>query len=224
MNSIAKITIPVEKIYAAINSADVLNAQSIIERNSVADEANSVRNVTEYNSMAAAIKQVNDAIKIVESARKEVTAPIDHFKKELIALERQTVDRLNTFIASAKVKMLDYHNEVERQHKEAEAKIKAEAEAKMSLKGHFKEMDVLANMVDDLYVSSVEMAKTKNIRTLYKAEVDGNVDWLTIIEVLFSTEHLRKEDLLRHLPKAMQMAGVNQISGIKIVEIKTQTV
>ena len=113
MNSIAKITIPVEKIYAAINSADVLNAQSIIERNSVADEANSVRNVTEYNSMAAAIKQVNDAIKIVESARKEVTAPVDHFKKELIALERQTVDRLNTFIASAKVKMLDYHNEVE---------------------------------------------------------------------------------------------------------------
>jgi hypothetical protein len=85
-------------------------------------------------------------------------------------------------------------------------------------------MDVLANMVDDLYVSSVEMAKTKNIRTIYKAEVDGNVDWLTIIEVLFSTDHLCHQDLLRNLPRAMQMAGVNAISGIKIVEIKTQTV
>jgi hypothetical protein len=94
----------------------------------------------------------------------------------------------------------------------------------MSLKSHFKEMDALANMVDDLYVSSVDMPKTKNIRTVYKAEVDGDVDWLTIIEVLFSTDHLRQEDLLRHLPKAMEMVGLKHIAGINVVAIKTQTV
>jgi hypothetical protein len=223
MNSIAKISIPVEKIYQSINSTEILNAQALIERNSVAGEANSVKNVSEYNSMAAAIKQVNDAIKIVESARKEITAPVDHFKKELISLEKQTTEPLAEFITSAKAKMLEYHEQVELEHKQAQEKIIQES---MSLKSHFKEMDALANMVDDLYVSSVEMPKTKNIRTVYKAEIqdDTIVDWLTIISLLISTNHLRHEDLLRHLPKAMEMIGIKDIAGIKITAIKTQTV
>jgi 3-methyladenine DNA glycosylase AlkD len=221
MNSIAKISIPVEKIYQSINSTEILNAQALIERNSVAGEANSVKNVSEYNSMAAAIKQVNDAIKIVESARKEITGPVDHFKKELISLEKQTTDPLSQFITSAKAKMLEYHEQVELEHKQAQEKIIQES---MSLKSHFKEMDALANMVDDLYVSSVDMPKTKNIRTVYKAEVDGDVDWLKVINVLFATNHLRQEDLLRHLPKAMEMVGLKNIAGINVVAIKTQTV
>jgi 3-methyladenine DNA glycosylase AlkD len=117
--------------------------------------------------------------------------------------------------------MLEYHEKVELEHKQAQEKIIQES---MSLKSHFKEMDALANMVDDLYVSSVDMPKTKNIRTVYKAEVDGDVDWLKIINVLFATNHLRQEDLLRHLPKAMEMVGLKHIAGINVVAIKTQTV
>jgi 3-methyladenine DNA glycosylase AlkD len=139
----------------------------------------------------------------------------------LISLEKQTTEPLAEFITSAKAKMLEYHEQVEQEHKQAQEKIIQES---MSLKSHFKEMDALANMVDDLYVSSVDMPKTKNIRTVYKAEVDGDVDWLKIINVLFATNHLRQEDLLRHLPKAMEMVGLKHIAGINVVAIKTQTV
>jgi hypothetical protein len=119
--------------------------------------------------------------------------------------------------------MLEYHEQVEQEHKQAQEKIIQES---MSIKSHFKEMDALANMVDDLYVSSVDMPKTKNIRTVYKAEIedDSIIDWLKIINVLFATNHLRQEDLLRHLPKAMEMVGLKHIAGINVVAIKTQTV
>ena len=73
MNSLAKVQIPIEKIYLAINSAQVLNAQAIIQRNSVGGEANSVVNVSEYTAMNAAVKEVSDAVKAIEAARNRNT-------------------------------------------------------------------------------------------------------------------------------------------------------
>ena len=69
--TLAKIQIPIEKIYAAINSPDVLNAQATIARNTGGGEALTIHNVSEYTAMNAAVKEVSDAVKLIESARNE---------------------------------------------------------------------------------------------------------------------------------------------------------
>ena len=80
MNSLAKVQIPIEKIYLAINSPQVLNAQAITRKN----EALTINSATDYSSLNAAVKDVNDAVKAIEAARKEAQAPFDAMcEKEL---------------------------------------------------------------------------------------------------------------------------------------------
>jgi hypothetical protein len=216
MNNNVKIAIPVSDFYQIINSASVLNAQQMSNIDVQVTDKYS------YDKMAETIKAVNDAIKDVETARKNVTAPMDAFKKDLIKLESETTASLKQFLEDGKRKMLDYSQELERKKQEAEAKLKAEAEA--SLASAVALGDVMAAFTDKLYATSVSTDHTKNIRTTTKARINGEVDWIKVLSVQFSSNNINPEDLLKGLPKAMDTLGVDAIAGIEIYQEKTQTI
>lgn len=222
MNTLAKVQIPIEKIYLAINSAQVLNAQAIIKSNTGGGEANSVTNVSEYTAMNAAIKDVSDAVKAIEAARKEVTTPLEHFKKELIKLEKDATAPLIDFIEDAKKRMVEYHERLEAEQEAAEAKLIAEAA--QSIKQAEALNDVMAAFTDKLYATTVENNQTKNIRTTLKARTVGEVDWLKVLAVQFAFNNIKPEDLIQGLPKAMKELGVDSIEGIELYEHKTQVI
>jgi hypothetical protein len=220
--TLTKIQIPIEKIYAAINSPDVLNAQATIARNTGGGEALTIHNVSEYTAMNAAVKEVSDAVKLIESARKDVTTPLDNFKKELMKLERESTAPLIGFIEDAKRVMLEYHERLEAEQAAAEAKLKAEAEA--SLKQAQSVADIMANFTDRLYATTVENNQTKNVRTTIKARINGEVDWVKVLGLLFASGELDANELIKNLPRAMKAQGVEAIAGIELYEHKTQII
>ena len=222
MNTLAKVQIPIEKIYLAINSPQTLNAQSIVARNTGGGEALSVQNVSEYTAMNAAVKDVSDAVKAIEAARKEVTTPLEHFKKELIKLEKDATAPLLDFIEDAKKRMVEYHERLEAEQEAAEEKLIAEAA--QSIKEAEAVSDVIAAFTDKLYATTVENNQTKNIRTTVKARVNGEVNWVKVLSVQFAFNNLKPEDLLNGLPKAMKELGVDSIEGIELYEHKTQVI
>jgi hypothetical protein len=220
--TLAKIQIPIEKIYAAINSPDVLNAQATIARNTGGGEALTIRNVSDYTAMNAAVKEVSDAVKLIEGARKDVTTPLDNFKKELMKLERESTAPLIEFIEDAKRVMLEYHERLEAEQAAAEAKLKAEAEA--SLKQAQSVGDIMANFTDRLFATTVENNQTKNVRTTIKARINGEVDWVKVLGLLFASGELDANELIKNLPRAMKAQGVEAIAGIELYEHKTQII
>ena len=220
--TLAKIQIPIEKIYAAINSPDVLNAQATIARNTGGGEALTIRNVSDYTAMNAAVKEVSDAVKLIESARKDVTTPLDNFKKELMKLERESTAPIIEFIEDAKRVMLEYHERLEAEQAAAEAKLKAEAEA--SLKQAQSVGDIMANFTDRLFATTVENNQTKNVRTTIKARINGEVDWVKVLGLLFASGELDANELIKNLPRAMKAQGVEAIAGIELYEHKTQII
>jgi regulator of sigma D len=222
MNTLAKVQIPIEKIYLAINSPQTLNAQSIVARNTGGGEALSVQNVSEYTAMNAAVKDVSDAVKAIEAARKEVTTPLEHFKKELIKLEKDATAPLLDFIEDAKKRMVEYHERLEAEQEAAEEKLIAEAA--QSMKQAEAVSDVIAAFTDKLYATTVENTQTKNIRSTIKARMNGEVNWVKVLSVQFAFNNLKPEDLLNGLPKAMKELGVDSIEGIELYEHKTQVI
>jgi hypothetical protein len=220
--TLTKVQIPIEKIYAAINSPDVLNAQATIARNTGGGEALTIHNVSEYTAMNAAVKEVSDAVKLIESARKDVTTPLDNFKKELMKLERESTAPLIEFIEDAKRVMIEYHERLEAEQAAAEAKLKAEAEA--SLKQAQSVGDIMANFTDRLFATSVENNQTKNVRTTIKARINGEVDWVKVLGLLFASGEIEPNELIKNLPRAMKAQGVEAIAGIELYEHKTQII
>lgn len=218
MNSLAKVQIPIEKIYLAINSPQVLNAQAITRKN----EALTINSATDYSSLNTAVKEVSDAVKAIEAARKEVTTPLEHFKKELIKLEKDATAPLVEFIEDAKKRMVEYHERLEAEQAAVEAKLKAEAAA--SLKQAQSVNDIMATFTDKLFATSVENNQTKNIRTTTKARIVGEVDWIKVLSVQFAHNNLTPEDLIVGLPKAMKELGIDNIAGIELYEHKTQVI
>lgn len=219
MNTLAKVQIPIEKIYLAINSPQVLNAQAIIKRNA---EALTINSATDYSALNTAVKDVNDAVKAIEAARKEVTTPLEHFKKELIKLEKDATAPLIEFIEDAKKRMVQYYERLEAEQEAAEAKLKAEAA--VSLKQAESVNDIMAAFTDKLFATTVENNQTKNIRTTLKARIVGEVDWLKVLAVQFAHNNLTPEDLIQGLPKAMKELGIDNIAGIELYEHKTQVI
>ena len=197
MNSIAKITIPIEKLYQTINSAEVLSAQQTIHN------ATAITNSAEYSAAASAIAQVNTAVKAIENARKTVTTPLDTYKKELMRIESEATAPLVQFIASTKAAMLRYSEEAER-------KLAAE--------------QAQAPTLQDLVDVTIKQDHIKGIRTIRRAQINGEVDWLKVLSVLFGSGLYRPEDFTRNLLKAMEICKVDSIAGIEIFEEKIQTI
>ena len=207
MNSIAKITIPIEKLYQTINSAEVLSAQQLISRNSYEGQAYPIENVMHYTAASNAIAEVSKAIKAIENARKTVTTPLDSYKKELMRIESDAIAPMQSFIASTKAAMLAYNAECERQ-------FAVEQEKASTLEG----------LVDGLAEVSIKHDHIKGIRTIRRAQINGEVDWLKVLSVLFGSGLYRPEDFTRNLLKAMEICKIDSIAGIEIYEEKIQTI
>jgi len=197
MNSIAKITIPIEKLYQTINSAEVLSAQQTIHN------ASEVTNSAEYTAAASAIAQVNAAVKAINSARMMVTSPLDNYKKELMRIESDATGPLLQFIASTKAAMLRYSEESERRLAAEQAK---------------------ATTLEDLVDVTIKQDHIKGIRTIRRAVIVGEVDWLKVLSVLFGSGLYKPEDFTRNLLKAMDICKIDNIAGIEIQEDKIQTI
>jgi hypothetical protein len=207
MNSIAKITIPIEKLYQTINSAEVLSAQQLIERNSFDGVAYPIDNVMHYTAASNAIAEVNKAIKAIQDARKMVTGPLDAYKKELMRIEADATMPLQSFIASTKTAMLEYNAACEKQFAAEQEKA-----------------STLESLVDNLTEVSIKHDHIKGIRTIRKVRINGEVDWMKVLSVLFGSGMYKPEDLTQNLLKAMEKCDVDAIAGIEIYEEKIQTI
>lgn len=205
MNSIAKITIPIEKLYQSINSPETLNAQRLTANIQPIESPN------QYTAASNAIAQVNAAVKAIQDARKMVTGPLDAYKKELMRIESDSTEPLQAFIASTKAEMLKYTAELNRKQQEEQKRIQEQSRS-------------IADLTDQLAEVSIQHNHIKGIRTIRRARINGEVDWMKVLSVLFGSGMYKPEDLTQNLLKAMEKCGVTAIAGIEIYEEQIQTI
>jgi hypothetical protein len=149
-----------------------------------------------------------------------VTIPLDQYKKSIMDVEREHIAPLKAYIEQRKAMMIDYSNELERKKAEADAKIAQDAANALKSASSSDVSDIFANFTDATTTTTLEMDHTKNIRITKKAEIVGEVDWATLMQA----EMFDVAELLRKLPKAMEITNIAEIKGIEIVEHKTQAI
>jgi hypothetical protein len=203
----------------AINSAEVLKSQQMMKA-----VPSKIEDKFSYDASAEAIKTVNDAIKHIETHRKTITLPLDSFKKQLMDIEKAATQPLRDFIDQRKSLMVEYSNELERIKAEADAKIAAEAKAALANSGAGTVADIMAHFTDAMTTTTLNNDHTKNIRISKRAEMLGEVDWQAVLMTIMRAEMFDVIELMRKLPKAMELTGTTQIKGIKLTEVKTQVI
>jgi hypothetical protein len=177
-----------------------------------------------YDMSAESIKAANDAIKHIETNRKMVTSPLDAYKKSVMDVERDATAPLKAYIEQRKAMMIDYSNDLERKKAEADAKIAQEAADALMSASSSDVSNIFASFTDATTTATLELDHTKNIRITKKAEIVGEVDWMTLLWTLMQAEMFDVAELLRKLPKAMEITNIAEIRGIEIVEHKTQAI
>ena len=203
----------------AINSAEVLKSQQMMKA-----VPSKIEDKFSYDVSAEAIKTVNDAIKHIETHRKTITLPLDSFKNQLMDIEKAATQPLRDFIEQRKSLMVEYSNELERIKAEADAKIAAEAKAALANSGAGAVADIMAHFTDAMTTTTLSNDHTKNIRISKRAEMVGEVDWSAVLMTIMRAEMFDVTELMRKLPKAMELTGTENIKGIQIVEVKTQVI
>jgi hypothetical protein len=209
----------ISEFYKALNSTEVLRAQSMIE-----GAPQAIEDKLSYDMSAESIKAANDAIKHIETNRKMVTLPLDAYKKSIMDVERDAVAPLKSYIDERKIMMIDYSNELERKKAEADAKIAQEAADALKTADSSNVSDIFATFTDATTTTTLELDHTKNIRITKKAEIVGEVDWATLLWTLMQAEMFDVQELLRKLPKAMEITNISEIRGIQLTEVKTQVI
>jgi hypothetical protein len=209
----------ISEFYKSLNSTEVLRAQSMIE-----GAPTSIEDKLTYDMSAASIKAANDAIKHIETNRKLVTLPLDAYKKSVMDVERDAVAPLKAYIDERKAMMIDYSNELERKKAEADAKIAQEAAKALLASSADEVASIMAKFTDSTTSTTLDIDHTKNIRITKKAEIVGEVDWATVLWTLMRAEMFDMQEILRKLPKAMEITNIDRINGIEIVEHKTQAI
>ena len=209
----------ISEFYKALNSAEVLRAQSMIQ---AAPQA--IEDKLTYDMSAASIKAANDAIKHIETNRKMVTLPLDAYKKSVMDVERDATAPLKEYIEQRKQMMIDYSNELAVKKAVADAKIAQEAADALKLAVTSDVSGIFANFTDATTSTTLELDHTKNIRISKKAEIVGEVDWATVLWTLMQAEMFDIQELLRKLPKAMEITNIADIRGIEIIEVKNQVI
>jgi hypothetical protein len=177
-----------------------------------------------YDMSAESIKAANDAIKHIETNRKMVTLPLDAYKKSVMDVERDATAPLKAYIEQRKAMMIDYSNELERIKAQADAKIAQEAADALKSASTSDVSDIFATFTDATTTTTLELDHTKNIRITKKAEIVGEVEWETVLMTLLNAEMLDIQELLRKLPKAMEITRTIAIRGIQLTEVKTQVI
>lgn len=203
----------------AINSAEVLKLQQMMKAVPA-----KIEDKFSYDVSAESIKAANDAIKHIETHRKMLTLPLDAFKKQLMDIEKAATQPLRDFIDNRKVLMVEYSNELARIKAEADARIAAEAKQAMLNSGAGAVADIMAHFTDAMTATTLNNDHTKNIRISKRAEMVGEVDWSTVLMTIMKAEMFDVTELMRKLPKAMEVTGTNNIKGIKLTEVKTQVI
>jgi hypothetical protein len=209
----------ISEFYKALNSTEVLHAQSMIQ---AAPQA--IEDKLTYDMSAASIKAANDAIKHIETNRKMVTLPLDAYKKSVMDVERDAIAPLKAYIEQRKAMMIDYSNELAVKKAVADAKIAQEAADALKLAVTSDVSGIFATFTDATTSTTLELDHTKNIRISKKAEIVGEVDWATLLWTLMQAEMFDVAELLRKLPKAMEMTNISEIKGIEIIEVKNQVI
>jgi hypothetical protein len=203
----------------AINSPEVLKSQQMMKAVPA-----KIEDKFSYDVSAESIKSANDAIKLIENHRKMLTLPLDAFKKQLMDIEKAATQPLRDFIDNRKVLMVEYSNELARIKAEADARIAAEAKQAMLNSGAGAIADIMAHFTDAMTATTLNNDHTKNIRISKRAEMVGEVDWSTVLMVIMKAEMFDVTELMRKLPKAMELTGTANIKGIKLTEVKTQVI
>ena len=209
----------ISEFYKSLNSTEVLRAQSMIE-----GAPQAIEDKLSYDMSAESIKAANDAIKHIETNRKMVTSPLDVYKKSVMDVERDATAPLKAYIEQRKAMMIDYSNDLERKKAEADAKIAQEAADALMSASTSDVSNIFATFTDATTTATLELDHTKNIRITKKAEIVGEVDWMTLLWTLMQAEMFDVSELLRKLPKAMEITNIAEIRGIEIVERKTQAI
>ena len=209
----------ISEFYKALNSTEVLRAQSMIE-----GAPQAIEDKLSYDMSAESIKAANDAIKHIGNNRKMVTLPLDAYKKSVMDVERDAVAPLKAYIEERKALMIDYSNELAAKKAQADAKIAQDAADALMSASTSDVSDIFATFTDATTTTTLELDHTKNIRISKKAEIVGEVDWATLLWTLMQAEMFDVQELLRKLPKAMEITNIAEIKGIEIVEHKTQAI
>jgi hypothetical protein len=209
----------ISEFYKSLNSTEVLRAQSMIE-----GAPQAIEDKLSYDMSAESIKAANDAIKHIETNRKMVTSPLDAYKKSVMDVERDATAPLKAYIEERKAMMIDYSNDLERKKAEADAKIAQDAADALMSASSSDVSNIFATFTDATTTTTLELDHTKNIRITKKAEIVGEVDWMTLLWTLMQAEMFDVAELLRKLPKAMEITNIAEIRGIEIVERKTQAI
>ncbi len=207
------------EFYKSLNSTEVLRAQSMI---SSAPQA--IEDKLSYDMSAESIKAANDAIKHIETNRKMVTSPLDAYKKSVMDVERDATAPLKAYIEQRKAMMIDYSNDLERIKAEADAKIAQEAAEALLSSSADAVASIMAKFTDSTTSTTLDIDHTKNIRITKKAEIVGEVDWATVLWTLMQAEMFDVAELLRKLPKAMEITNMDSIRGIEITNVKSQAI
>jgi hypothetical protein len=173
---------------------------------------------------AESIKAANDAIKHIETNRKMVTLPLDTYKKSVMDVERDATAPLKAYIEQRKQMMISYSNELAAKKAQADAKIAQDAADALKSASTSDVSDIFATFTDATTSTTLELDHTKNIRISKKAEIVGDVEWETVLMTLLNAEMLDIQDLLRKLPKAMEITRTIAIRGIQLTEVKTQVI
>lgn len=213
----AELTLKVDSLYEVINHPTSLKSQQLIN-----DAPNKVEDKLSYDITEHTIKLANEVVKSIESSRKVITAPLDAYKKQIMDLEKESTEPFKKYIESAKAKMLDYNQELERFQKEANEKLRIQSEKALQ-DVSIEEFSTLAGQLVDQSIS-INTEQPKNIRITKKARISGEVNWSMVLNVLFAAEVLDYQDLLTPLAKAMEKCGVVKIDGIEIYDHKTQVI
>ena len=209
----------ISEFYKSLNSTEVLRAQSMIE-----GAPHAIEDKLSYDMSAESIKAAYDAIKHILPNRKMVTLPLDTYKKSVMDVERDATAPLKAYIEQRKAMMIDYSNNLERKKAEADAKIAQEAAHALMSASTSDVSNIFATFTDATTTTTLELDHTKNIRITKKAEIVGEVDWMTLLWTLMQAEMFDVQELLRKLPKAMEITNIAEIRGIEIVERKTQAI
>jgi hypothetical protein len=209
----------ISEFYKSLNSTEVLRAQGMIE-----GAPQIIEDKLSYDMSAESIKAANDAIKHIEINRKMVTLPLDAYKKSVMDVERDATAPLKAYIEQRKQMMIDYSNELAAKKAQADAKIAQDAADALMSASTSDVSDIFATFTDATTTTTLELDHTKNIRISKKAEINGDVEWETVLMTLLNAEMLDIQDLLRKLPKAMEITRTIAIRGIQLTEVKTQVI
>ena len=209
----------ISDFYKSLNSTEVLRAQGMIE-----GAPKAIEDKLSYDMSAESIKAANDAIKHIETNRKMVTLPLDAYKKSVMDVERDAIAPLKAYIDQRKAMMIEYSNELAVKKAVADAKIAQEAADALKLAVTSDVSGIFANFTDATTSTTLELDHTKNIRISKKAEIVGEVDWAKVLRTLMQAEMFDVPELLRKLPKAMEITNMESIKGIQIIEVKNQVI